>query len=217
MADDTENRWRGKLFPAREQGRVLEKRADTKPAVASRISRSPLFNRWEKKRVETAQDVVNAEHNLMDALSEHQRARHRLINIGVEIQTDHAERLNHLRQAEANGNLMQLDAEIARAERELALLKRKLALREAQEGSDGSSGKYDQKLREAERKTEFDAEMKATVARRAFAIRCRLKQERDEMKAEVLKAVKGEPTAEQQRELDDIEDFFQKLMDEVSP
>ena len=217
MADDTESRWRGKLFPVREQGRALEKRADTKPAVASRISRSPLFNRWVKKRVETAQDVVEAERNLMHALSEHQRARDRLLDIAVEIEKDRVDRRNLLLQAEVNGNLMQLDAEIARAARELALIRRKQALREAQEGSDGSSGKYDQKLREAERKTEFDAEMKATVARRAFAIRGRLKQERDEMKAEVLKAVKGEPTAEQQRELDDIEDFFQKLIDEVSP
>jgi len=217
MADDTESRWRGKFWPVRKQSGALEKREDTKPAVASRISRSPLFNRWEEKRIETAQDVVNAERNLMDALSEHTRAKHRLINIGTEIQADQAERLNRLRQAQADGNLMQLDVEIALAARQRELIKVQQALKEAQEGSDGSSGKYEQKLREAERKTEFEAEMKVVEAKRAFAIRERLRQERDEMKAAVLKAVKGEATAEQQRQLDDIEDFFQKLMDEVSP
>ena len=215
MADDTESRWRGKLFPVREQGRALEKREDTKPAVASRISRSPLFNRWEKKRIETAQDVVEAESRLMDALGEHTRARHRLLNIGVEIQADQAERLNRLRQAEANGNLMQLDVEIAIAARELELIRRKQALKEAQEGSDGSSDKYEQKLREVKRKMEFEAQMKVLDAERGLHTREQLKNAWEEKRSAVLSQVKGEPTAEQQWELDNIDDYYQKAIDEA--
>ena len=187
------------LVAREEEEHALAKRDDQRVEIYSRISKTLWGNRYQRRRLESAIELVETEHRFMEAVRQHHKAKGRLEGVFREIEN---ERL-----------IVELEHE------ELTLRLKRLKKANAEFGGDEGDGsdRYERQLREAERKTEFEAEMKVTVARRAFKVRSRLKQERDEMKAELLRSVKGEPTAEQQRQLDDIEDFFQKLIDEVSP
>ena len=198
------------LVARRDEDYALAQRDDQRVEIYSRISKTLWGNRYQRRRMESAIELVETEKRFMEAVRQHQGAKGKLEAVFVEV----AEEIAADRRRAENARIRD------EAEREELTLRLK-RLRRASAEFDGAEGdgsdRYEHQLRQAERKTEHDAEMKATVARRAFKVRGRLKQERNEMKAEVLKAVKGEPTAEQQRELDDIEDFFQKLIDEVSP
>ena len=198
------------MVARREEDYALAKRDDQRVEIYSRIRKTLWGNRYLRKRLESAIELVEAERQFLEAVRRQQMAKGKLEGVFFEV----AEEIAADRRRAENARLRD---ELEREELALRLKRLRRASAEFDGAEGDGSDRNERQLREAERKTEFDAEMKATVARRAFAVRGRLKQERNEMKAEVLKAVKGEPTAEQQRELDDIEDFFQKLIDEVSP
>ena len=198
------------LVARKEEDYALAKREDQRVEIYSRISKTLWGNRYLRRRMESAIELVEAEHRFMEAVRRHQMAKGKLEAVFVEV----AEEIVADRRRADN---VRIRDELEREELTLRLKRLRKANAEFDGGEGDGSERYERRLREAERKTEFEAEMKVVEAKRAFKVRARLKQERDEMKAELLRSIKGEPTAEQQRELDDIEDFFQKLIDEVSP
>jgi hypothetical protein len=210
MAERDNQTPRYELLARREEDHALAKRDDQRVEIYSRISKVIWGNRYQRRRLESAIELVETEHRFMEAVRRHQMAKGKLEAVFSEV----AEEIAAARRRAENARIRD---ELEREDLMLRLKRLRKANAEFDGGEGDGSDRYERQLREAEQKTQFEAEMKATVARRAFKVRERLKQERDEMKAEVRKAVKGEPTAEQQRDLDDIEDFFQKLIDEVSP
>jgi hypothetical protein len=210
MMSERDRTPRYELVERREEEHALAKRDDQRVEIFSRISKTLWGNRYLRKRLESAIELVEKERQFLEALRRHQMAMGKLGAVFVEV----AEELAADRRRADNARIRD---ELEREELTLRLKRLKKANAEFDGDEEDESDRYERQRRQAERKTEHDAEMKATVARRAFKVRARLKQERDEMKAELFRSVKGESTAEQQRELDDIEDFFQKLIDEVSP
>jgi hypothetical protein len=181
--------------------------------VAARISKSVFFSKIQERRVRAATAVIQAEEDLMRALIDHRRTRERLIDLDIEIEADRLDRRNRLAAAQRQAELNDLDGRIARKERELRLAQ----LERASEGFDSNAQerKYREQLESAERKAAFEVEMKVLQARKNLQMVNELLKERDRMIREVSGGKEGRLSSEQELQVDNIRDFFQRLIDEI--
>jgi len=207
----------GELLPADQEKivRALEQvqRQGINAQVAARISRSVFFNRITKNRIQAATEVVQAEKGLMNELIGHQLTRARLLGIGVEIEAESFERQNRRDEARRKAELSQLDDQIAREER----LQRLEQLKRNKEGYDETSRdkKYQREQEEAKQKAEHNTQMKILEATGKYVMKRKLRAECDRMIEEVTQGNRGQPTPEQEREIDDIRDYFQRVIDSL--
>jgi hypothetical protein len=184
--------------------------------VAARISRSVFFSTIQRKRVEAATAVIRAERELMGELINHQHTRARLADLDVEIEAERLARRNHLEAQKRQADLNELDAEIARKEREIRLMQlEKTHSALAGNGEDQQERKYREQLEAAERKAAFETEMKVLQARKGLKMAQDLRAERDRMIREATGGKADNLTPEQELEVENIRDFFQRLIDEL--
>jgi hypothetical protein len=218
MADRTNPAISGEYL-AQEEAEKLAKALDRvrqqgiTAQVASRISKSVFFSKIQERRVRAATAVIQAEEDLMGALINHQRTKARLADLDIEIEADRLDRRNRLAAAQRQAELNDLDGRIARKERELRLAQ----LERAGEGFDGTAQerKYREQLESAERKSAFEVEMKVLQARKNFQMVNELLKERDRMIREIGGGKSGPLSPEQELQVENIRDFFQRLIDEI--
>ena len=71
----------------------------------SRFSTLSFYNKLRESGLNSWRKVIQQEAGLMEDLSIHARARGRLKDVEIEIETDHLERLNRLREVQREANL----------------------------------------------------------------------------------------------------------------
>jgi len=189
------------------------KRQGINAQVAARISRSVFFNKITEKRIQAGQAVVRAEREFMGELIEHQRTQARLFDLATEIETENLERRNRLAAAQRQAAVNELDAEIALEQRRQALAQ----LKRSAEGTSENSRQQrnDRQYQEAQQQVEHDIRMKTLEAGKRLEMTRALRQERDRMIAEVTAESRGKPTPDQEKDIDNTHDFFQRLIDEI--
>jgi hypothetical protein len=189
------------------------KRQGINAQVAARISRSVFFNKITEKRIQAGQAVVRAEREFMGELIEHQRTQARLFDLATEIETENLERRNRLAAAQRQAAVTELDAELALEQRRQALAQ----LKRSAEGTSENSRQQrnDRQYQEAQQQVEHDIRMKTLEAGKRLEMTRALRQERDRMIAEITAERRGKPTPDQEKDIDNIHDFFQRLIDEI--
>lgn len=208
---------KGELLSAQDEKLLLAidktKQQGISAQVAARIGKSVFFNKITEKRIRAAQAVVDAENNFMGSLITHQKTRNRLLNLGTELEADNLEQKNRLAAAKRQADLNELDDQIAREER----LQRLEQLKRAREGTSENSRQQrnDRQYEDAQQQVAHDIRMKALDATKRLEMTRALRQERDRMIAEITAESRDTPNAEQEREIENIRDFFQRLIDEI--
>lgn len=98
------------------------------PAVHSRFSFLPILNRFREMQIDSFQDVVNAETDLMDAMAEHTSAKQRLLDLPLELEMQTLQRLKRLQDAKrmascgkAEDKVVELEYKVKIAELEARL------------------------------------------------------------------------------------------------
>lgn len=217
MTDRSSHPLSGEVLTSEQERllRVLDavKQQGISAQVAARISRSVFFNNITEKRIRAGQAVIRAEQDFMGALIDHQKTRARLADLATEIEADTLERRNRLASAKRQADLNELDDQIAREER----LQRLEQLKRAREGTTENSREQrnNRQYQEARQQADHETRMKTLEATKRFEMTKALRQERDRMIAEITAEIRGTPTAEQERDIDNIRDFFQRLIDEI--
>lgn len=102
-----------------EQDLALRQPPDALAEVSSRPAPFPFLNRFEKKRIESFTEVVKAENNLMEAITEHSRTKARLRDIDIEIEMDQMDREIKLREKQREIQLQEGKDNIAKLELEV--------------------------------------------------------------------------------------------------
>lgn len=217
MTDHSRPALSGELLTAQDE-KLLQaiekaKRQGMSAQVAARISRSVFFNKITEKRIRAGQAVIVAEDDLMRSLIGHQKTRNRLLNLDTELEADTLEQKNRLATAKRQADLNELDDQIAREER----LQRLDQLKRAREGTSENSREQrnDRQYQEAQQQAKHDIRMKALEATKRLEMTQALRQERDRMIAEITAESRGTPTADQEKDIENIRDFFQRLIDEI--
>jgi len=127
MADRAKKEGPELLPPIKQEdkNRAIQEAQSFPPSVSpfSTPSRIPFVNKLRKKSIQTYTEVIKAENELFSALSGHSLMKGRLRDIDVEIETEHIDRVNKLRdaeriakQAEQQDELADLDMQVQIAE-----------------------------------------------------------------------------------------------------
>ena len=208
---------KGELLPAQDEKLIQAidkaKQQGISAQVAARISRSVFFNKITERRIRAGQAVIEAENDFMHSLIGHQKTRNRLLNLDIELEADALEQQIRRDEARQKADLLKLKGQIEREEAEqyLARLKRN------REGSDDNSRekKNQREYEEAQQQAAHNARMHILHAKETMDMKRTLREERDRMIAEVTRGTPGQPTLDQQREIDDIHDYFQRVIDSL--
>jgi hypothetical protein len=200
MAGDEKYERRGQLVPP-DKDRLPRPWESQGRELAYPPKRTVWGNRLQKNRIESGEEVIAAASRLVDTLYHHEFVRARFRNVYYDIQ-----RWLKNEQLKAEIEHEGLCIELQRVRR----LRRQLE----GEGED-EQDKYDKRLQDAKRKMEFEAEMKVLQGRNAFEVIGRLKEERERIRETLMRAASGELTEEQRLQLENLDDLFQKLIDEV--
>jgi hypothetical protein len=194
LSSDDRERLSRALYRAGQQGVTAD--------VAARISRMPLFNWLQERQIRSAIRVINAEHEFHKALAAHQNS------------LDELRELPH--DLAAKNRLKRINAQIAEEEAELRLAQlRKARAALNGTGDDDLDRKYDEQLKVAQRRAEHDLRMKVFNAQKNLQMINELRKERDRMIQEVTGGRETGLTPEQEHQVENIRDFFQRLMDEI--
>jgi hypothetical protein len=166
---------------------------------------SLLWNRFRKRRIESAREIARAEREFIQEIDALQRVREKYQDIEVDIEAEkQLRRDRHL--------AAQLEQEIAVEEKRLRLEQLKQARAQLAESSEDT---YQEELEAAMRRADFEMAMRIIQAKKRFKIRAELLGERDRMVAEVFNGSGEKPTPEQERQVEHIREFFQKMIEEL--
>jgi hypothetical protein len=124
------------------QERSLQKVEKPKPLTTtfSRFSLLPFYNKWKEAGFRSFRRLVKEETGLMEDFVEHAKKKDRLLDIDIEIETDHFERLNRLQTARRKFKGSPREDEIA----ELSMEVRKMELQKEKTKLEGEiKGKED--------------------------------------------------------------------------
>ena len=201
MGSDDRKGKRGELVP-RDDGGALRPWEGRTPELSYPPRRTVWGNRLQKGRIESVDEMIAAATRLVNTLYQHEFAKARFHNVYYDIQ--------HWMESE------KFRREIEIEDLQIQLLHARKQRRQLEGGGeDEGEDKYQKRLEEARRKREFEAEMKVLDATSAFGLIERLKQERERIREALMRGVSGELTEEQRLQLENLDDLFQKLMDEV--
>jgi len=173
-------------------------------AMASRFSRFKFSNRILKERIESATEVIRAESVFIDAMEENQCARERMKRV--------------LARSANEAKAREFDERIAIREREIRLAQLDREYEEYRydgQSADSQHRQVEKQVEAAKRKAQADAAVKVAHAQEQVEIKREIYRQRDRMKAEIISDGKGDLTEEQRRELENIDDIYQKLIDEI--
>jgi hypothetical protein len=168
--------------------------------VAARLSRMPLFNWLQEKQIRSAIRVIDAETDFIKALYAHQNSLDELRELPNDLAT--------------KKKLKRLNAQIAEEEAEIRLAQlRKTRASMNGNADDDLDRKYDEQLKAAQRRSEHDLRMKVFNAQKNLQMVIELEKERDRMIQEVTGGKETGLTPEQEHRVENIRDFFQRLID----
>ena len=170
---------------------------------------SLIWNRFRKRRIESAREIARAEREFIQEIDALQRVRAKYQDIEVDIEAE--------KQLRRDQNLAaQLDQEIAIEEKRLRLEQLKQARAQLADGPEQTGGdNYQELLEAAMRRADFEMAMRIVEAKKRFKMGAELIKERDRMIAEIVNGGKAPPAPEQEVQIERIRSFFQKMIEEI--
>jgi hypothetical protein len=170
---------------------------------------SILWNRFRKRRLESAKEVARAEREFLEESEALQRTRARYQDLGIDI--------------EAEKQLRQDQYLAAKLDRELALEEKRLKLEQLRRVRTGLEEKawesgdeqYQEQLQAAMRRADFETALRIIQAKKIFKLSTDLARERDRLIEEIINGDAESLTAEQELQVNNIKSFFQRMIDEI--
>jgi len=160
-------------------------------ALAERVSCFKWQIRSRIQKTEEVNRLLESEARLMATYYNHQLIQKKLLNV-----------YKHAEDQEKQRSL-QDEITITKLENELNELK----------GLSGEGGEA--RVKAAVKKSQVDAEVKMARAKQHIELRRQLYRERDQAIQEIIGDGRGELTDEQRREIEDIKDIYQRLLDDL--
>lgn len=193
----------GELITREEAGRYAESIALARnyglsTGLAERLSRFKFVTQIQIDRTNAATELAAAELRFMNVYHEHQLAQDRLFSVYRE-----AEHREQLRQVENRRELAEAQLRLKQAEQQL---------KEFDGRTVEDIGAQEERVR---RSVRMEAAKKSAWAKEKLEIRQELYRERDQMKAAILEGSGGVTSPEVERQLQDIDDVYQGLIDNL--
>lgn len=193
----------GELITREEAGRYAESIALARnyglsTGLAERLSRFKFVTQIQIDRTNAATELAAAELRFMNVYHEHQLAQDRLFSVYRE-----AEHREQLRQVENRRELAEAQLRLKQAEQQL---------KEFDGRTVEDIGAQEERVR---RSVRMEAAKKSAWAKEKLEIRQELYRERDQTKAAILEGSGGVTSPEVERQLQDIDDVYQGLIDNL--
>jgi hypothetical protein len=170
---------------------------------------SIMWNRFRKRRLESAREVAKAEREFLEESEALQRTRARYQDLGIDI--------------EAEKQLRRDQYLAAKLDRELALEEKRLKLEQLrrtrtgleENASESGDEQYQEQLQAAMRRADFETALRIIQAKKMFKLGTELARERDRLIEEIINGDAESLTAEQELQVNNIKSFFQRMIDEI--
>ena len=177
---------------------TIAQRYELSESLATRLKQYKFVSEVQKARIDAATDVLVAEQRFMDVYHGHQLALDRLLTVH-----ETARRHEEIERLQEENLIIKLRNERSRLQAE------------SREVSGVTSGEAYDELEKIRQKAAFDAAKRAAQAKAKIEARRDVGRERDAIKAELLRDAGGVMTPEVERELRNIDDAYQQILDEL--
>ena len=177
---------------------TIAQRYGLSESLATRLKQYKFVSEVQKARIDAATDVLVAEQRFMDVYHGHQLALDRLLTVH-----ETARRHEEIERLQEENLIIKLRNERSRLQAE------------SREVSGVTGGEAYDELEKIRQKAAFDAAKRTAQAKAKIEARRDVVRERDAIKAEMLRDAGGVVTAELERELKNIDDAYQTILDEL--
>ena len=177
---------------------TIAQRYGLSESLATRLKQYKFVSEVQKARIDAATDVLVAEQRFMDVYHGHQLALDRLLTVH-----ETARRHEEIERLQEENLITKLRNERSRLQAE------------SREVSGVTGGEAYDELERIRQKAAFDAAKRTAQAKAKIEARRDVVRERDAIKAEMLRDAGGVVTAELERELKNIDDAYQTILDEL--
>ena len=175
---------------------TIAQRYGLSKSLATRLKQYKFVSEVQKARIDAATDVLVAEQRFMDVYHGHQLALDRLLTVH-----ETARRHEEIERLQEENLIIKLRNERSRLQAE------------SREVSGVTGGEAYDELEKIRQKAAFDAAKRTAQAKAKIEARRDVVRERDAIKAEMLRDAGGVVTAELERELKNIDDAYQEILD----
>lgn len=193
----------GTLIPREEVERwerqiTVARRYGLSEALATRLRQYKFRSLVQTERVQAATRLLEAERQFMDVYHEHQLSYQRLLSVH-----EKARRHEEIERLQEENLILQLRNEQNR-------------LFQAAKDAGGMTGSdFQDEVGKSGEKARLDAAKRAAQAKAKIEARRDVCRERDVIKAEMLRDAGGRMTPELERELQNIDDAYQEVLDSL--
>jgi len=176
----------------------------------------PFINKFNRKRVETFTEVINAETRLMEAIGGHAKTKDKLRDIDIEIDTERLKRRNELNDQQRKNLLAKDNFTLEKKEIELRLAEidaKLAALKKTPEPPPKSKSKAEEnaeKLKEQKERHDYEVEKEILEKKKEVLKWRRIDEEKEREKQAVLKGVL------EKYQVDSIDDLPTKGLKELT-
>ncbi len=193
----------GTLIPREEVERwerqiTVARRYGLSEALATRLRQYKFRSLVQTERVQAATRLLEAERQFMDVYQEHQLSYQRLLSVH-----EKARRHEEIERLQEENLIIQLRNE------------RNRLSQEAKDASGMTGSDFQDEVGKSGQKARLDAAKRAAQAKAKIEARRDLCRERDAVKAEMLRDAGGGITPELERELQNIDDTYQEILDSL--
>ena len=193
----------GTLIPREEVERwerqiTVARRYGLSEALATRLRQYKFRSLVQTERVQAATRLLEAERQFMDVYQEHQLSYQRLLSVH-----EKARRHEEIERLQEENLILQLRNE-------------QKGLFQAAKDAGGMTGSdFQDEVGKSGEKARLDAAKRAAQAKAKIEARRDVCRERDAIKAELLRDAGGGMTPELERELQNIDDAYQEVLDSL--
>lgn len=193
----------GTLIPREEVERwerqiTVARRYGLSEALATRLRQYKFRSLVQTERVQAATRLLEAERQFMDVYHEHQLSYQRLLSVH-----EKARRHEEIERLQEENLILQLRNE-------------QKGLFQAAKDAGGMTGSdFQDEVGKSGEKARLDAAKRAAQAKAKIEARRDMCRERDAVKAELLRDAGGGMTPELERELQNIDDAYQEVLDSL--
>lgn len=169
-------------------------------ALAQRLNQYKFVSDVQAERVKAATKLVAAEHQFMEAYTGHQLAYQRLLSVH-----DEARDREEMRRLDNEARLLELQIRRDQLHRQLN--------QQIKDSGGMTNRDVEDELEKIHQKATLEVAKRAAQAKAKIEGQRKVCRERDAIKAEMLRDAGGVLTAELERELKNIDDAFQEVLD----
>lgn len=181
---------------------TLAQRYGLSDTLARRLTQYKFVSEIQRERVEAATRLLGAEQQCLDQYYAHQLSYQRLLTVH-----DEARDREDLRRLENETRILELRLQRDRLRGQLH--------QETQDSGGVTGPDFRDEVEKVAQKARLDVAKRTAQAKAKIEARRDLCRERDAIKAEMLRDAGGVVTPELERELQNIDDTYQTLLDEL--